>query len=254
MTVLSLGLAKHPAAQAAVMVYESFGGALNTSIYSPNTPDYGLNSWVKGGSGNSLIMKNSTPSAYPGVVTSGLYAEHSSGNSASTSTAQLLDPLTAGGLDFWVGYLVRHNNNATAPTHSTSFESTGLTAFSAFSSGGYWNVGGTLTTVLVTSWTFIVLNFRLSDTPGADVVDWYVNPNASGMTPTGAAASGTLTGNYGISQIRLTSRGGAKWDEFRIGDSFYDITGNVPEPSSALLLLCGAALIRAIRRHQARMG
>jgi hypothetical protein len=249
-TALSLGFAAIPAAKADLIAYESFSGTINSNIYSPRTPDIGLSSWVKAGSGVNITLQNTAPPDYPGVVTVGLYGIHSSGNSSSSSTTTLSDPQTTGGTDIWVGYLADHDNNATTPTHSTAFISAGNTDFSVSSSSGFWSVGGNATSVSVTNWTFIVFHLSLSDTPGADVVDWYVNPDATGATPTGAAASGTLTGNYGIEQIRLSSRGGAKWDEIRIGDSF---SGVVPEPSSLVFLLGGGTMVCAIRRRQARL-
>lgn len=95
-----------------------------------------------------------------------------------------------------------------------------------------------------------VLKFDLSATGASDAVTVWHNPNlTTGDDPTG----GVVVSGQDISFDRITfakfgDSNGAIWDELRVGDTFTDVTGAVPEPGSLALLSLGGLLIARRRR------
>ncbi len=96
-------------------------------------------------------------------------------------------------------------------------------------------------------WVF-KFNFGVAD---ADSVDFFYDPtlNAAEGTPTTSRA-GT---NLSFDRISLANFGGnfVDFDDIRLGTTYADVVGAVPEPSSALLPVCAAAACLVRRRRSA---
>jgi len=73
-----------------------------------------------------------------------------------------------------------------------------------------------------------------------DLIQLYVNPMIGGVTPP-SDANANVTANF--QTIRFAAQNGAPFiiDEFRLGESFADVTPVVPEPSTCALMMLGAA-------------
>ena len=97
----------------------------------------------------------------------------------------------------------------------------------------------------------VFLVVKAQFTAGNDQFTLYVNPTPGGPEP----ATGLVKNNSDIGTaagVTIYSTGAFSIDEFRLGETFADVTPIVPEPSFLAMALTAAAALLPARRHLSR--
>jgi hypothetical protein len=86
---------------------------------------------------------------------------------------------------------------------------------------------------------------------GNDQFTLYLNPTPGGPEPaTGLVKSGSDIGT--VAGVTIYSTGAFSLDEFRLGDTFADVTPVVPEPSSLAVVVAAVAALLPVRLRGSR--
>ncbi len=179
------------------------------------------------------------------TLTAGTTGNH--GNIRSFDSALLNDET------YWVSWLGSYSLNGNrARTHLLSG---GSSVLEVNLDSGNVDIGGEDTGVAITAdQTYLFVMELQLDSAGTDSVTYWLSPEVGGASPTNALATNTITGiELGTPDAwdtNITRGGPTLWDEFRLGDTFEDVTP-IPEPSVAALV-CGAfglALVLSRRRR-----
>ena len=97
---------------------------------------------------------------------------------------------------------------------------------------------------VITGGTYLLIGMLDFDN---DLLGLWVNPDGTD-TATSFDVSRAYTGTNWSSSLRLASGHTSTWDNLRVGTTFADVM-QVPEPSTSLLGLAGAALLMGARRR-----
>lgn len=111
------------------------------------------------------------------------------------------------------------------------------------------NTTGPATPIPSTPGNATLLVYKMNLDTG--IFNLFVNPTVGDVEP--LVPNGTFTGpSGGLQSIGLNSEGGYLLDEIRLGTTFADVTpvSPVPEPSTALLTLCGLTTMVLWRRRK----
>jgi hypothetical protein len=114
--------------------------------------------------------------------------------------------------------------------------------------GGALQVASTLAPV-VDQTVFLVVKAQFA--AGNDQFTLYVNPTPGAPEP----ATGLVKNNSDIGTVAgvtLYSTGAFSTDEFRLGETFADVTPVVPEPSLLTMVLTAVAVLHSAGRHFSR--
>jgi MYXO-CTERM domain-containing protein len=217
------------------------------------------------GSSNSIV----TGLTYLSLITAGSAAQVSGGNTRINHL--LANPFTASTTGTFYMSLLFQGSDTDGQFRSVEFHNGGNAGadrnfflgmgggsggFGDGSTQGIRLFGDTGATSLGASNTDVnmfVLKLELSSTNLSDTLTVYRNPTdllVEGNNTVGATFTGRNIAFDRLS-LALFSTGTVTLDEFRIGDTFADVTP-VPEPSSAAFLLLGVALLVAHRVRRSR--
>lgn len=99
----------------------------------------------------------------------------------------------------------------------------------------------------------VVGRIDFSDTADSDDLRLWIDPTIGGAAPSDASATASFLGGEFVDggsffAVGANNGGEAVFDEFRLGNTFSDVTP-VPEPHSAALLLVAGALLLVRRRR-----
>lgn len=235
--VATLALGAAPV-HAALLVYEGFDYAA------------GAGSNLNGGTGwNASSVWNNATIGAPGKTYSDLEV---SGNTAANpanydQTRFFANTYGSTPQTIWISFIgqMSATQGGTLTLTNSGFSSSisiGSDWWSQTNWGLYVN-GGSQTSASVLNSTFLVMRIDFKD--GADDFYLWTDPSLT-SEPSIGTANASRVGQLDITLagLRLISRNGSttSFDEFRLGDTFADVTPNgIPEPGSATLLGFGLA-------------
>ncbi len=103
----------------------------------------------------------------------------------------------------------------------------------------------------------IVGRIDLSDTAASDNLRLWVNPTIGGSAPADGSATASFLGGDFVDggdffSVGANNNGLGRYDEFRLGDSFSDVTP-VPEPSAFTLILGISGLLFILHRGRGKL-
>lgn len=256
--------------QAALIIYDPFNqavGPMNGTASSGGSP---AAVWPTGG------QNWNTPTATSQIVSGSL-----SGSVLTQGNRAQLGPenasifrdfgitLGGAGTDLWLSFLITGQSAKNSQvislfngaTEQLAIGVNGSTVYglSVRTNGATTSAGNPAvsTTIAPNNLThFVAVHLELIAGTGNSIFTVYVDPDPAsfgGAGPTGGQ-SGFYTGNgaqpFSFNRIRLGEFSAAttSFDEFRVGDTWADVTP-VPEPSSAALLLLGCLGLAGRRRR-----
>jgi hypothetical protein len=252
------------AAEAALLAYDGFNYAPAGSDLLGNSGGFGFSTpWRPGGFNASI---NTNYDVQTGSLSFG--ALLTSGNRVSTSavtaiaglTRDFLTPLGVPGTTRYASFLLRPEGQLNAGAFNGFFGvvleqpvepelfvgKPGADAINRYvleDRGGSLQVAST-TAPVVGETVFLVLKSQF--TAGNDTFTLYINPTPGGPEP----GAGLVKNNSNVGTVAgmtLYSTGAFSIDEFRLGETFADVTPAVPEPTTWLLALF--ALTPLVRRR-----
>ncbi len=266
---LSVAFAMAAPASATLLVYEGFD-YISGNLTDKNGGTGFTGAWQASGSNTPLAVPSpAAPLNYPDLPTAGNSIVDNSNSSSTGVRANLRTwdstSYTDNGDVLWFSALFQ-KGGATTGEMQFGFVS-GASPFTT-PVGFQVNAGGTTVAALINSGTsastlsfasgatsthLVVGRLDFSDTPNADTVTIWLDPNLS-VVPTSGGVS--LSGTFPISS-NVTLRGSGTYsgwaDEIRIGTAYEDvIRASVPEPASlGIVGVCGALLLT---RRRSRTG
>ncbi|HEX2477246.1 MAG TPA: PEP-CTERM sorting domain-containing protein [Lacipirellulaceae bacterium] len=252
------------AAEAALLAYDGFNYAPAGSDLLGNAGGFGFSTPWRPGGFNASINTNydvQTGSlSFGGLVTSGHRVSTTAVTAIAGLTRDFLTPLGVPGTTRYASFLLRPEGQLNAGAFNGFFgvvleQPVEPELFVGKPGGAATNRyvledrGGSLqvassTAPAVGETVFLVLKAQF--TAGNDAFTLYVNPTPGGPEP----ATGTVKNNSNVGTVAgltLYSTGAFSIDEFRLGETFADVTPAVPEPATWLLALVALTLL--VRRR-----
>ena len=252
------------AAEAALLAYDGFNYAPAGSDLLGNSGGFGFSTpWQPGGFNASIntnydVQSGSLSSG--GLVTSGNRVSTNAVTAIAGLTRNFLTPLGVPGTTRYASFLLRPEGQLQAGAFNGFFgvvleQPLEPELFVGKPGGGaidryvLEDRGGSLqvassTAPAVNQTVFLVL--RADFTAGNDVFTLYVNPVPGAPEPgAGLVKNNSNVGT--VAGVTLYSTGAFSIDEFRLGETFADVTPAVPEPATWLLALL--ALTPLVRRR-----
>jgi hypothetical protein len=253
------------AAEAALLAYDGFNYAPAGSDLLGNSGGFGFSTpWQPGGFNASI---NTNYDVQSGSLSSGALV--TSGNRVSTNpvtaiaglTRNFLTPLGVPGTTRYASFLLRPEGQLQAGAFNGFFGVVleqplepelfvGKPGGGAIDRYALEDRGGSLqvassTAPAVNQTVFLVL--RADFTAGNDSFRLYVNPVPGAPEPgAGLVKNNSNVGT--VAGVTLYSTGAFSIDEFRLGETFADVTPAVPEPATAWIALCAALAATGARR------
>ncbi len=252
------------AAEAALLAYDGFNYAPVGSDLLGNSGGFGFSTpWQPGGFNASIntnydVQNGSLSSG--GLVTSGNRVSTNAVTAIAGLTRNFLTPLGVPGTTRYASFLLRPEGQLQAGAFNGFFgvvleQPLEPELFVGKPGGGaidryvLEDRGGSLqvassTAPAVNQTVFLVL--RADFTAGNDAFRLYVNPVPGAPEP----GAGLLKNNSNVGTVAgvtLYSTGAFSIDEFRLGETFADVTPAIPEPATWLLALL--ALTPLVRRR-----
>jgi hypothetical protein len=253
------------ATEAALLAYDGFDYAPAGSDLLGNSGGFGFSTpWRPGGFNASINTNYDVQSgslSFGGLVTSGNRVQTNAVTAIAGLTRDLLTPLGVPGTTRYASFLLRPEGQLHGGAFNGFFGITleqplepelfvgkagggAIDRYVLEDRGGSQQVASA-TAPVVGETVFLVLRARF--TAGNDEFTLYVNPVPGGPEP----GAGLVKNNSNLntaSGLTLYSTGAFSIDEFRLGETFADVTP-VPEPASVLLAAwIAVAALRARRR------
>lgn len=259
-------------ALATLTAYESFNypGSLGSSINTLNGGTGFSNAWTNTDADASLSSTNSSLSYPPSspLTPQGAHLALTAADASTVAFRGLSSTmnLAANGLNFYSSALMSINSLGQAVSVQFSDGTNvrwnyGINAAGNFTVGvAFGNVGQTANSLFTATpnTTYLVVAYLRTNTgaSGADQVFLSVFDPAETITAPSSdagwdiAASGgsTITLNRASLNFNNAAGGALLFDEFRIGTTFLDVTGVIPEPGHALL--CGLSGLAMLARRR----
>lgn len=260
--ILALAVvAASPAVRAAMIAQESFNYPAGGLFGQGSTSDPGWSSSWNASSGPAATV--TTPGLVNPLNASGIgNAASLAGNtSLSAGIARDLNDITPGNTTYYIGFLFRHDTDATRSATLALYNATTEMVGAGVSNAGgatpgnivLYGAGGALanTTVSATKNTTLQLVMKIMfSSTGNETVSLFVNQAAEGTYD----AQLTTVNIPDFTRVRLfaggaAAPGAATFDEIRIATTYQEA---IPEPGALALLLGGAGLVcRSSRRRPA---
>jgi hypothetical protein len=250
------------AAEAVLLSYDGFNYAPAGSDLLGNAGGFGFSTAWRPGGFNASIQTNydiqSSSLSFGSLLTSGNRIQTSAVNAIAGLTRDFSTPLGTPGTTRYASFLLRPEGTLHGGAFNGFFGvvfeqpvepelfigKPGATAINRYvleDRGGALQVASTVVPV-VGETVFLVLKAEFA--AGNDQVTLYVNPIPGAPEPgSGVVKNNSDVGN--VAGLTVYSTGAFSFDEFRLGETFADVTP-VPEPASDLLAL--AAAITCLRR------
>jgi hypothetical protein len=244
-------------ADAALLAYDGFNYAPAGSDLLGNNGGFGFSTPWRPGGFNASINTNydlQTGSlSFGGLVTGGNRVSTTAVTAIAGLTRDFLTPLGVPGTTRYASFLLRPEGQLQAGAFNGFFgvvleQPVEPELFVGKPGGGaidryvLEDRGGSLqvassTAPVVGETVFLVLKSQF--TAGNDAFTLYINPTPGGPEP----GAGLIKNNSNVGTVAgltLYSTGAFSVDEFRLGETFADVTPAVPEPASVLIALCAA--------------
>lgn len=262
-------------AEAALEVYEPFNYSTGNNVFVDGTAVTGTGltgTWSVKDPADAASPAGQRPNIVSGLTYAGLPTQDNAlqrpANSPVRALANLSNGLSSG--TKWVSFLFQDGGNSGAVpiglvlnsstanslfvgfrdgfSGTDTFFGMGLTPSGTAQQGGPVSPLGTQTPISNTAIHFIAI--KIDFTGGNESLSLYINPTPGETEPALPTATDSST-NFGtFTAVGYNGAGGPLdiIDEIRIGDSFAEVSGLVPEPASASLLI-GAGMLMARRRR-----
>jgi hypothetical protein len=254
-------------AEAALLAYDGFNYSPAGSDLLGNSGGFGFSSAWRTGGFNASINTNydvqSGSLSFGGLVTGGNRASTTAVTAIAGLTRDFLTPLGVPGTTRYASFLLRPEGQLQAGAFNGFFgvvleQPLEPELFVGKPGGGaidryvMEDRGGSLqiassTAPAVGETVFLVLKSQF--TQGNDAFTLYVNPTPGGPEP-GAGLVKNNSNVGSVAGLTLYSTGAFSIDEFRLGETFADVTPAVPEPASVLIALW--VVLAAIGVHRLR--
>jgi hypothetical protein len=252
------------AAHAALLAYDGFNYAPAGADLLGNSGGFGFSTpWRPGGFNASINTNYDVQNgslSFGGLMTGGGRVSTNAVTAIAGLTRDLVTPLGAPGTTRYASFLLRPEGQLNAGVFNGFFgvvleQPVEPELFVGKPGGGAINRyvledrGGSLqvastTAPAVGETVFLVLKAQF--TAGNDAFTLYINPTPGGPEP----GAGLVKNNSNVGTVAgltLYSTGAFSIDEFRLGETFADVTPAIPEPATWILAL--VALTPLVRRR-----